>query len=118
MFSIMFFRYFMFFFHFMIIVQTMPKPWHVSAFVTMLVRVMKIAQYSHKVDVAEALLAIHQQENIPNTEVVYKAIYHILGTSSLHSPLLAMADINVKDDKICDKLEIRVFLIQLSRFLP
>lgn len=53
-------------------VQTFPKPWNVAAFVTMIVRVLRIADFRLKIDVLDALLMLHMQEGISNPEPIYK----------------------------------------------
>ncbi len=50
-----------------------------SQFVNMLIRVMKIADFEHKKEVVRALMVLHQDEGLPNAEVVQKALLGILG---------------------------------------
>jgi hypothetical protein len=49
-----------------------------SAFVSMILRVVKIADYVHKVSIANALLMLHHQEGIPNSDAVAKTVLGIL----------------------------------------
>ena len=56
----------------------MPKPWSVSAFVSMLVRVLRIAEYPTKVKVGEAIITLYQNEGIPNREAVHKTVLSVL----------------------------------------
>ncbi|XP_064640581.1 WD repeat-containing protein 97-like [Lineus longissimus] len=58
--------------------KTFPKPWSMSAFVTMLIRVVKISEYEHKVPITNALLMLHHQEGIPNNDAVAKSILGLL----------------------------------------
>eukprot|EP00057_Strongylocentrotus_purpuratus_P009425 XP_011663899.1 PREDICTED: uncharacterized protein LOC581299 isoform X4 [Strongylocentrotus purpuratus] len=58
--------------------RSFPKPWTVSAFVTMLLRLLKIADYGMKTPILYAILALHQQDPIPNVESVMDLILSIL----------------------------------------
>ncbi|XP_041453812.1 WD repeat-containing protein 97-like isoform X10 [Lytechinus variegatus] len=61
--------------------RTFPKPWTVSAFVTMLLRLLKIADYGMKTPILYAILALHQQDPIPNAESVLDLLLSILNKS-------------------------------------
>ena len=52
--------------------QTFPKPWSVAAFITMVVRVLRIADFKLKIDVLEAIHMLHLQEGITTPEPIYK----------------------------------------------
>ena len=62
--------------------NTMPKPWSINGFVTMLVRVLKVAEFSHKIDVARALSYIHKNQGISNRESVSTALFGILRSNT------------------------------------
>ena len=50
-----------------------------SKFVNMLVRVMKIAEYRYKTDIAYALITLNQDETLPHADHIQKALLLILG---------------------------------------
>lgn len=58
--------------------QTFPKPWTVAAFITMLVRVLRIADFEHKSDIIDAITLLYSQEGIPNPEPIYKVYFEKL----------------------------------------
>lgn len=62
--------------------KSFPKPWTVSAFVTMLLRLLKIADYGMKTPILYAILTLHQQDPIPNAEMVLDLILSILNKSN------------------------------------
>ncbi|XP_074656785.1 WD repeat-containing protein 97-like [Tubulanus polymorphus] len=61
--------------------RTMPKPWSTEAFITMLLRVMKIAELQIKISVMNAILTIHHQEGVTNNEAVTKTVIGLLNSS-------------------------------------
>ena len=50
----------------------MPRPWTVTAFITMLVRVLRIAEFKHKISILDAIVDIYSTEGISTTEPIYK----------------------------------------------
>ena len=56
----------------------MPKPWTVTAFITMLVRVLRIADFKHKAHIIDAIIDIYSTEGIPLTEPIYKVSFSLL----------------------------------------
>ena len=56
----------------------MPKPWTVPAFVSMVTRLLRVAEFNHKIHVAEALRTIHQEHGILNADTVYRTLYSVL----------------------------------------
>ncbi|CAL1526294.1 unnamed protein product [Lymnaea stagnalis] len=47
--------------------NTMPKPWTGDVFVNMIVKLLRIAEWLHKVSVTEAILAIHSSEGLSDS---------------------------------------------------
>ena len=50
-----------------------------STFVNMLVRVMKIAEFHYKVDIACALITLNRDESLPHADHIQKALLLLLG---------------------------------------
>ena len=65
--------------------NTMPKPWSVSGFVTMLIRVLKVSDFSHKIDVCRALSYIHKNQGLSNHDSVSNTLISIL-RSNINPP--------------------------------
>ncbi|XP_038077425.1 WD repeat-containing protein 97-like isoform X3 [Patiria miniata] len=62
--------------------KTFPKPWTVTAFVTMLLRLLKIADYAMKTPILEAIIMLYQQDSLANTKVVIDTVMGVLNKSS------------------------------------
>ncbi|XP_022106675.1 WD repeat-containing protein 97-like isoform X2 [Acanthaster planci] len=62
--------------------KTFPKPWTVTAFVTMLLRLLKIADYAMKTPILEAIIMLHQQDSLATTKVVVDTLMGVLNKSS------------------------------------
>ncbi|GFN75135.1 WD repeat-containing protein kiaa1875-like isoform x3 [Plakobranchus ocellatus] len=60
--------------------NTMPKPWTADVFVNMIVKLIRIADFVHKVGVVDAILSVHAQEGLSgNVEaVVVKTLLAVL----------------------------------------
>ena len=59
--------------------QTLPKPWTMINFVSMLLRAMNIADFGFKVEILGGIKELHAQYGIPNGNVVQQALLNILG---------------------------------------
>ena len=62
--------------------QTFPKPWTVTAFVAMLLRLLKIADYAMKTPILEAILGLHMQDSLANTKLVVDTVMGVLNKGS------------------------------------
>ena len=77
--------------------QTFPKPWTVTAFVTMLLRLIKIADYGTKTPILHAIMLLHCQDPLNNVRVVVDIIMSVLTKSN---PPTCQEE----DQKVCDEL--------------
>ena len=64
------------------LLQTFPKPWTVTAFVTMLLRLIKIADYGTKTPILHAIMLLHCQDPLNNIRVVVDIVMSILTKSN------------------------------------
>ncbi|XP_071494014.1 uncharacterized protein [Diadema antillarum] len=62
--------------------RTFPKPWTVTAFVTMLLRLIKIADYGMKTPILYSIITLHQQDPIANADSVLDIILAILNKNN------------------------------------
>ncbi|XP_064610519.1 uncharacterized protein LOC135474835 [Liolophura sinensis] len=67
--------------------DTLPKPWTVDAFASLLGRVMKIASYKHKVDISAALMTLHSMEDMEDTNGIARCY---LSALNHHNPPTAL----------------------------
>ncbi|GFS24658.1 WD repeat-containing protein KIAA1875-like isoform X3 [Elysia marginata] len=44
--------------------NTMPKPWTADVFVNMIVKLIRISEWTHKIGVTDAILSVHAQEGL------------------------------------------------------
>ncbi|XP_071824021.1 uncharacterized protein [Apostichopus japonicus] len=58
--------------------RTFPKPWTVTAFINMLLRLIKISDYAMKTPICFAILKLHQQEPLTAAPLVVETILSIL----------------------------------------
>ncbi|XP_033117217.1 WD repeat-containing protein 97-like isoform X2 [Anneissia japonica] len=59
-------------------VNSFPKPWTIVNFVTMLLKLVKIADYGMKNRITEAISLLNQQEQLSNSRAVYETIISTL----------------------------------------
>ncbi|CAH1779292.1 unnamed protein product [Owenia fusiformis] len=71
--------------------NTMPKPWTIQAFITMLLRLVRIASFKHKSDVVEAILRINQDFGVPNNDAVLRTLLSVLNHHT-HPPTCAVPE--------------------------
>ena len=58
--------------------QTFPKPWTVTAFINMLLRLIKISDYAMKTPICYSILKLHQQEPLTTAPAVVETILSIM----------------------------------------
>ena len=58
----------------------MPKPWTADVFVNMIVKLIRISEWTHKVGVTDAILSVHAQEGLSDSvsAVVVKTVLAVL----------------------------------------
>ncbi|XP_033626173.1 WD repeat-containing protein 97-like isoform X4 [Asterias rubens] len=62
--------------------KTFPKPWTATAFVAMLLRLLKISDYAMKTPILEAIIMLYQQDSLANTKVVVDTLMGVLNKSN------------------------------------
>lgn len=65
---------------FLLFFQTFPKPWTPNAFATILMRVLKTAEYAYKTAIAESLMQLHSQESLYDSTGIMKTFVGILNS--------------------------------------
>ena len=58
----------------------MPKPWTIAGFVALLLRVLKVSDTAHKIDVTRALSYLHKHEGLSDTKIVTDALLNAIKT--------------------------------------
>ncbi|XP_005105308.1 WD repeat-containing protein 97 isoform X2 [Aplysia californica] len=64
--------------------NTMPKPWTSDTFVNMIVKLLRIAEWLHKVSVTDAILLVHTEEGLSDS-VVIQAVKTLASVLNHHS---------------------------------
>ncbi|XP_071957525.1 WD repeat-containing protein 97-like isoform X2 [Antedon mediterranea] len=63
-------------------VNSFPKPWTIVNFVTMLLKLVKIADFGMKSPITEAIAVLNQQEQLSNSRAVYETMISTLNKNN------------------------------------